>query len=359
MKRERRVLLLMPEYVWGGAETQFRYLLDYAEECKWNIDVIVEHRFKKEDLCLEEVVSKAQNVHFYELDGCNRDVEIFGKIINHILKNILYKKYTVCLIYYMPDLAIAPYMRTLGMRVIYSERIDAAGINDSRYLQNCLRFCNQILANSVYGQKQLEQLVRRRVKLISNGKPVVPMFPIQRKSKISRVLVPARISPDKNQMLMLHYLKNYPDYDGKVIFAGVTGHKSYKRKLQQFIRKNNLQEKVEFLGYVEDLAEEYKKADLVALPSFAEGTPNVVLEAFLYGRPVIVSDIVPQQDIVMDYRLRFGIKNPEEIQACIKYIEEMTEETYRQLLRKNREYVLRNYSIKMMVKNFENILFKK
>lgn len=103
MKREKRVLLLMPEYVWGGAETQFRYLLEYAEQRKWKIDVIIEHRFKKEDSRLEEAAAKTQNVRFYELDECSGDVEIFGKIISHVLKKILYKRYNICLIYYMPD----------------------------------------------------------------------------------------------------------------------------------------------------------------------------------------------------------------------------------------------------------------
>ena len=30
-KREKRILLLMPEYVLGGAETQLRYFIEYAE----------------------------------------------------------------------------------------------------------------------------------------------------------------------------------------------------------------------------------------------------------------------------------------------------------------------------------------
>ena len=66
MKREKRVLLLMPEFVWGGAETQFRYLVTYAESHRWNMDVIIEHRFKKEDVLLKKTRQKAKYINFYE-----------------------------------------------------------------------------------------------------------------------------------------------------------------------------------------------------------------------------------------------------------------------------------------------------
>ena len=39
----------MREYVLGGAETQFRYLIDYAEQHKWKMDVVIVHDSKKND----------------------------------------------------------------------------------------------------------------------------------------------------------------------------------------------------------------------------------------------------------------------------------------------------------------------
>lgn len=359
MKIEKRILLLMPEYVWAGAETQFRYLLEYAEAHQWSMDVIVEHRFKIKDALLEKNKAEMVNIGFYELAGSSDSGKVFGQIILYILNNMFHKRYKVCLIYYLPDLAIAPFLRMFGIRVIYSERIDAAGIAESHYLQNCLKSCTHILANSEYGKRELERLTGRKVMLIRNGKPFIPLLPMKEKQKINRILVPARIAPDKNQMLILQYLKMYPEYNGMVIFAGITGDRPYEGKLQQFVRRYGLREKVMFLGYIENMQEEYCKADLVLLPSVAEGTPNVILEAFAYGRPVIVSDIGPLRDIVKNPGLRFGIKNPEEIHECIKYVEEMPEEMYGQLIRKNREYVLKNYNIQAMAENFGKILFKR
>ena len=358
LKREKRILLLMPEYVLGGAETQLRYFIEYAEAQKWKVDVIIEHELKKDDAILKKTAEKMNSIRFFELDGGREYGKLYCSIILHVLRSMVHTKYSACLVHYLPDLTIAPFMRILGIHVVYSERIDAAGIGTSRYYQRCLKFCNCIFANSRYAKEELEKLTGRKVGLIRNGKPVVPQFPIKKNREICRILVPARVSPDKNQILLLQYLKKYSDCKKKVIFAGLELDKTYQNKMKQFVSRHNLHDQVEFLGHVENLEKEYEKADLIALPSLAEGTPNVVLEAYAYGRPVIVSDIGVERDLVTNPRLRFGIKNPEEIDACIKYVQELSDETYRRLIKENRESVLRDYSIEKMAKSFYRVLSK-
>lgn len=358
MKREKRILLLMPEYVLGGAETQLRYFIEYAEAQKWKVDVIIEHELNKEDLLQKRNADEMNSIRFCELDGGREYGKLYFSIILHVLRSMLHTKYSACLVYYLPDLTVAPAMRILGMRVVYSERIDAAGIMASCYYQRCLKFCNCIFANSRYAKEKLEELTGRKVGLIRNGKPVVPQLPVKKNREIRRILVPARISPDKNQLLILHYLKKYPDFKKRIIFAGFVLDKTYQNKMKQFVSRNNLYDQVEFFGYLDNMEEEYKKADLIVLPSLAEGTPNVVLEAYAYGRPVIVSDIGVERDLVTNPRLRFGVKNPEEIDACIKYVQELSDESYGQLIKENREFVLRNYSIEKMAKSFYRVLTK-
>lgn len=107
--------------------------------------------------------------------------------------------------------------------------------------------------------------------------------------------------------------------DGDVI-AGNMDDKSYYRKMRSFINRNHLQERVIFLGHVGDMSKEYEAADLGVLPSCSEGTPNVVLEAYAYGRPIIVLDIEMEREVVQDPDLRLGLKNTDGINKCIKYI---------------------------------------
>lgn len=352
LAREKRILLLMREYVLGGAETQFRYLIEYAESHQWKLDVVIEHDLKKVDGTLKNAAEKAVNVRFYELHGDRMQV------LAYIIKNIFRVRYRAVLIYYPFQLALAPLIHMLGISVVYSERVDASGIAGNPYFRRYLKSCSHITANSKYAQRELEKLTGRKVMLVRNGKPAVAMFPLKENRQITRILVPARIAPPKNQMLPLNYLKCCPDFSGKIVFAGMAEDKAYYGKLKQFVRKYGLQDKVEFLGYVNEMAQEYRKADLILLPSFAEGTPNVVLEAYAYGRPVIVSDINVERDIVPDSRLRFSVNDPAGIGECIQYVQEMPDQTYRQLIKENRKFVLQNYSIEKMAESFYRILSK-
>ena len=53
------------------------------------------------------------------------------------------------------------------------------------------------------------------------------------------------------------------------------------------IQKNNLSDKVEMLGYVNDPYAIHQKADAVLMCSKSEGMGRVTLEAMIFGNPVI------------------------------------------------------------------------
>ena len=219
-----------------------------------------------------------------------------------------------------------------------------------------MRFCNQVTSNSKYAKKELEKITGKRVKYIKNGKPTVNRYQIKDNTNILRVLVPGRIKPHKNQMMLLHFMRDYPDFNGNIVFAGVIEDHQYYMKMKNYIIRWELQERIEFLGYIDDMSEQYKMADLVVLPSYAEGTPNVVLEAYAYGRPVIVSDIEPEKDIVRNSNLRFALKSTKAINDCINYIKNLSVNDYAVLLNMNRKFVIDNYNIENMVEEYYNIL---
>ena len=360
LHREVRYLLLMPEYEMGGAETQFRYFIEYAEKNNLKLDVIIEHRFQRDSALLMKDIKRMKNVRFYQLHECGVDRDqMRWHIFRQIAKNMLRVRYKTCLIYNPVYLGLVPVMRFLGMYVVYAERVDAADIAQNSSLQRYLMFCNQILANSEHGKKILENLTGRKVKLVRNGKPFVEQLSVKENRTVLRILVPARITAHKNQIMLLRYLREYPDFEGKVIFAGMVEDKAYERKLKNFVNRYQLQDKVEFAGYKEEMREEYEKADLVVLPSRLEGTPNVVLEAYGYGRPVIVSDIEAERYIVQNPCLRFGVDSTSELKQCITYIQNLSDDKYKDLLSENRKFVLRNYSIKKMAQNIYTILQRK
>ena len=70
-------------------------------------------------------------------------------------------------------------------------------------------------------------------------------------------------------------------------------------KLVKLVKKNNLEEKVLFLGYLENPWQKIACADLFLLPSRWEGTPNAALEALACGTRVIAT---PNSGGLMDLK---------------------------------------------------------
>jgi glycosyltransferase involved in cell wall biosynthesis len=76
--------------------------------------------------------------------------------------------------------------------------------------------------------------------------------------------------------------------------AWIIGEGSYRNKCEYISKKLNLQNKVKFLGWIDNdnLHNFYSKATLVAVPSVcAESHVMVGVEAMSYGRPVVAFDV--------------------------------------------------------------------
>ena len=76
----------------------------------------------------------------------------------------------------------------------------------------------------------------------------------------------------------------------------------------------------EFAGHVDDVAPLMSEADVVALPSYREGTPRVLLEAGAMALPVVATDVPGCRDVVKDgvNGLLVPTKSPESLAAAIE-----------------------------------------
>jgi L-malate glycosyltransferase len=69
------------------------------------------------------------------------------------------------------------------------------------------------------------------------------------------------------------------------------------RKLTSFLK---LDEQVHFEGFQSDLSAIWATNHALLLPSYGEGTPLAALEAMMFGRPVICTDVGGNREIVQD-----------------------------------------------------------
>ena len=152
-------------------------------------------------------------------------------------------------------------------------------------------------------------------------------FPVSNVFK-NYVLCLGRFSPEKGFIYVIEALRYLKDIPVKV---AVTGNKEdCDQELRITIDKYGLENKIEFVGFIHGKALEKLTAEAlcVAAPAiWYENLPNVVLEAYAYGKPVIASNIGSLAEIVEDgiTGLLFKPKEPEQIAACIRKLYENPE----------------------------------
>jgi len=147
--------------------------------------------------------------------------------------------------------------------------------------------------------------------LIIIPNPVIPTNVIKypKDSKLKRLIVVARLTEQKGHRRLLEVFKELPA-NYRLSIAG-EGH--LKETIADQIKQLNLQDRVSILGQVTNIVEVIAQHDLMVLPSYTEGFPNVVIEALSVGVPVVSFEvsgidsiitngfngfIVPQNDLV-------------------------------------------------------------
>jgi len=106
-----------------------------------------------------------------------------------------------------------------------------------------------------------------------------------------------RLSPEKGQQVLLQAVAELvPAYPGlRLKFAG-TG--PLEAQLRREARRLGIAERVEFLGFINDMVHLYAGVDLVVQSSFTEGLPNVMLEASYLGVPIVATDAGGTREVV-------------------------------------------------------------
>jgi glycosyltransferase involved in cell wall biosynthesis len=96
----------------------------------------------------------------------------------------------------------------------------------------------------------------------------------------------------------------------------IVGDGPEKDKLEALRLSNS---KIHFLGFRRDPTKYLQAADLLVLPSLGEGCPNVVLEAFACGKPVVASGVGGVPDLVQNgvNGMIVPVKDPVELAKTI------------------------------------------
>ena len=116
---------------------------------------------------------------------------------------------------------------------------------------------------------------------------------------VFRFITVGRFSKEKNQQMMYRAFASFlsKGYDARLLMLG-TG--AEEDNLKMLANDLGINDRVDYAGYVDNVEDYLRSADVFLLSSHYEAQPLSVLEAMAAGKPVISTDVGGVSDIVTD-----------------------------------------------------------
>jgi len=133
-----------------------------------------------------------------------------------------------------------------------------------------------------------------------------PIFKLKDKNRLElNFCQVGNIINRKNQMYSIRMIKFLRDKGKNVklhIFGDFSIDKDYYTLLQKYMVNNNLEEEIIFYGNLQfaQLFKNLQNMDIQLMPSFSEGLPLGLIEAFYFQLPAIVSQNGGMKEVVID-----------------------------------------------------------
>jgi len=204
---------------------------------------------------------------------------------------------------------------------------------------------------------------KRPIHVIHNAIPIHQVTKLE--SKPFQLVSISRLTFYKNVQVAIKSLKIVKKSFPKVLLI-IIGDGPYRKNLEHLVIELDLQENVFFKGHVSEneKKELLAKSQALVFPSKFEGFGMVILEAFEYYKPVLVSHIRPQSDIVEDKKTGFVLTPDDETEWAEAIKSLFNEPKLAAKMGENGRRVLEEkYNPEIMTKNilqmYEDVIKKK
>ncbi len=137
----------------------------------------------------------------------------------------------------------------------------------------------------------------------------------------------------------------------------IAGRGKLEKELKYFTEKHHLEDKVDFLGFVENIKSFMESIDIFALTSLWEGFGNVLAEAMLSEKPVVAFNLSSNSELVKDGHNGYLIQNMDMYAFAGKIEELIKDPGKRKEMGKNgREYIEKHFDISLTLKQLETLI---
>lgn len=360
MKTTKRILCLIDTLGPGGAQRQLTGLACFLKEAGYDVIVAAyyDNRFYVDLLLSAGVpyvyIKKAQKGLFRQW---------------HLMRYMWKVKPDVVISYLeSPSVrACVAHLFNRRFKLIVSERNTTQHTGRAEKLRfNMFRIADCVVPNA-YAQ---EEYINKNFPFLSKNVVTIPNFvdlnhftpPIVRKRREKpEIIVVATIWQSKNTLGFIDAVKELKEkgHDFHVSWYGrVVTSMDYFNQCQQKIEKYGVNDVIELKDKTTKIKEKYQEADYFCLPSFYEGTPNVICEAMACGLPVVCSDVCDNGRYVEEGKNGF-LFNPHDNQSIVAALERMLntgEQVYAGMCKESRNRAEEMLSEKKFVESYIKLI---
>lgn len=189
----------------------------------------------------------------------------------------------------------------------------------SKLYEKLLSMGDRIIVLSQFWKDQIQKVVHSENKISIIYNPCPRINSIGSGEKEKTILYAGILNKRKGYLDLLEAFCKiaHLNKDWKVVFAG----NGEIEKGKAFAKNNNISDQVQFKGWVSGKEKEelFKTASIFCLPSYAEGFPMSVVEAWAYGLPVITTPVGGLPD-VLEHKNNAMVFEPGDISLLSEHI---------------------------------------
>lgn len=287
----KRILFVIPFLSSGGAERVVSIWASELAKLGSDVHVLVFYRVNNEYPLDEKVNIHTMKDNKYEYDELTR----FSKIIE------LRKAFReIKPDFVLPFIFYVGLMTTLAstglpLKIVETIRIDPRYSPQKTFVR-WLRNISVFLSKRCIVQNELQKeyfpkWLQRRIVVFPN--PISNVFVQCEKvfvnKEIRNVIAVGRLERQKNHYMLIRAFAKIAEANKKVKLK-IYGEGSLYSELNDYIKQNELSDRVFLCGRTNDICKALQECDLFILSSDAEGMPNSLMEAMALGLPCISTD---------------------------------------------------------------------
>ena len=158
------------------------------------------------------------------------------------------------------------------------------------------------------------------------------------------------LSRRKNHMVVVEALEQLKKYN---ILYLICGDGPLSSQLRARAEELGVEDRLQLLGFRNDVPDIYKAADIFVFPSLQEGLPVALMEAMASGLPIIASRIRGNEDLISDDRSGYLVKAQDSV-AIAEAVSEMIQKPSKR--RKTAAYnydLIKNYGLTAVSQKIE------